>query len=123
MKARHLGGLALYVLVSASGNALLAYGMKQRPVEGAWVALAVAVLALSYWMYLRLLRHLPLSVAGPAGASTYLFTTALAQWALHEAIPPLRWTGAVLVAVGVMMVLLSNQPHRRPAAADERVEG
>jgi drug/metabolite transporter (DMT)-like permease len=79
---------------------------------------AVAVLALSYWMYLCLLKHVPLSVAGPAGASTYLFTTALAHLVLGEPIPALRWTGAGLVAVGVTMVLLSNQPIRLEAALE-----
>jgi drug/metabolite transporter (DMT)-like permease len=62
--------------------------------------------AISFISFLALLTVAPLSFAVPATAISYILKTALAEWYLHEKVGWLRWSGALLVALGVYLLTL-----------------
>jgi drug/metabolite transporter (DMT)-like permease len=62
--------------------------------------------AISFISFLALLSVAPLSFAVPATAISYILKTALARWYLHEYVGWYRWTGALLVAIGVYLLTL-----------------
>jgi drug/metabolite transporter (DMT)-like permease len=70
-----------------------------RYVIGGLCAMAVAFAA-----QISLLSITDLSFAIPASASSYFVETLLAKLLLGEHISPTRWTGAVLVAIGVALL-------------------
>ena len=46
----------------------------------------------------------PLSFVVPATAASYILKTALAEWYLGERVGLRRWSGAILVAIGVYLL-------------------
>ncbi len=78
---------------------LLRYFITHRLVLAGLVSNAV-----SFITFLALLSVAPLSFAVPATAISYIFKTALAEWYLREKAGWYRWSGAVLVAVGVYLL-------------------
>jgi drug/metabolite transporter (DMT)-like permease len=67
---------------------------------------SIACLAVSFFSFLALLRVAELSFAVPATAASFVVETMLAQYVLRERVDSRRWTGTVLVAVGVAMLAL-----------------
>ncbi len=68
------------------------------------VLLGVISNAVSFLSLLALLTVAPLSFAVPATAVSYVLKIGLAEWYLKERVGWLRWTGALLVAVGVYLL-------------------
>ncbi|HUQ95207.1 MAG TPA: EamA family transporter [Bryobacteraceae bacterium] len=68
--------------------------------------LAVVCMAISFFAFLRLLTMADLSFAVPATAATYVVETLLAKVLLKENVPWQRWSGATLVAGGVLLLTL-----------------
>lgn len=67
---------------------------------------AIGCMAISFFSFLQLLRIADLSFAVPATAATYVLETFLAKIVLKEQVAWQRWTGAALVASGVLLLSL-----------------
>lgn len=67
-----------------------------------------AMLAVFFFLWLAVLSWEDLSVALPMQALNYVLVAFLSQWFLGETVSPLRWTGTVLVCVGVMLITKSG---------------
>jgi uncharacterized membrane protein len=111
--------IAFQISCSAIGNTIVAQAMRHQPVAKGKVALGTALLACSFGTFALLLRLVPLSVLAPAGAGSYLLVTLLSRFVLKEKVPPLRWAGTALVATGILLVMLSNQPQSLLASGKE----
>lgn len=62
--------------------------------------------AVAFFSFLALLSITELNFAVPATALSYVFKTAMARWYLHERVTWGRWAGAVLVAIGIVLISL-----------------
>ena len=78
---------------------LIASLIHNRFVIGGMCAMAIAFVA-----QISLLSITDLSFAVPASASSYFVETLLAKMLLGEHISRIRWTGAILVAMGVALL-------------------
>lgn len=113
--------LAIIVGATAFGEVLQALGMRRhgeihdfRPnslartaaavARSGYIIGAVAGMAVAFFGFMALLSIADLSFAGPATAASYVVETILARLLLREHIDWRRWTGAGLVAFGVMML-------------------
>jgi transporter family protein len=70
------------------------------------VVAGLAANAISFASFIALLAVAELSFAVPATALSYILKTMLAGWYLHEHVTPRRWTGAVMVAIGIVLISL-----------------
>jgi drug/metabolite transporter (DMT)-like permease len=61
-------------------------------------------MALSFFTFMKLVSIAPMSFAVPMSAAAYIPETILARYVLHEDVDWRRWTGAVLIAMGVALV-------------------
>jgi len=77
-----------------------------RIVQNPLVLVSVLFMAASFGAFLVLLSITDLSFAVPATAATYVVETILARLLLKERISGKRWTGALLVAFGVVLIAL-----------------
>jgi undecaprenyl phosphate-alpha-L-ara4N flippase subunit ArnE len=114
-KAKMISLVLLYIACGATGDLMLSYGMKAGPHvphPWLWVLLGTSSLGIGYGIFLGLLKDVPLSVVVPAGAGSYIVIAALSRLVLHEAVPPQRWVGTVLVSFGVSLVMLSDLQTR-----------
>ena len=119
--------LALMVILSAGGNALLSVGMRQAApptMLGAttladMAARAVGVGAL--WLGLLclvgyviaemvILSWADYSYVQPATAASYALVALVGYWILGEDISPTRWLGVAIICVGVWVVGQTS-PH------------
>jgi len=50
-----------------------------------------------------------LSVAYPIVGLSYIIIVAIARLFLHEHVPPLRWVGVAVVAIGIAIVGISSK--------------
>ena len=112
----------LFVCVFSSifGDSLSAKGMSEddrdaatlqglsrvpkRIVTDRLVLIGLACNAISFFALMALLSVASVSFAVPATAIAYLFKTAVAEFYLHEDVGWRRWTGAVLVSIGVYLL-------------------
>ncbi|HEU0124357.1 MAG TPA: hypothetical protein VFQ91_27760 [Bryobacteraceae bacterium] len=65
---------------------------------------SIVFLAISFYAFLGLLAVADLSFAVPATALSLVAETVLARLLLKERVPPMRWAGTALVAVGVALL-------------------
>lgn len=72
--------------------------------RGRLLILAICCMAISFFAFLQLLKIADLSFAVPATAATYVVETFLAKVVLKEQVRWQRWTGACLVASGVLLL-------------------
>jgi len=68
------------------------------------VLLGVVTMAIAFFALMALLSIAKLSFAIPATAASYVIETLLAKYLLHEKINRKRWTGALLVTFGVILL-------------------
>jgi uncharacterized membrane protein len=118
--------LAVVVVASASGNALLSYGMKQtgdlsslpwpqmaaaslRALFNPWVALGVALLIIYLAAYSTVLSWADLSYVLPATAGGYVLVAVFSWFFLHETLNSARWTGTLLITCGVALVARTGE--------------
>lgn len=71
-----------------------------------FLVLAVFLMAISFFAFMKLLSLADLSFAVPVTAASVVFETALAKVVLHESVTPLRWAGALFVASGVALLAM-----------------
>jgi drug/metabolite transporter (DMT)-like permease len=71
-----------------------------------FVIVAVAMMAVSFFAFVKLLTFADLSFAVPATAASFVLETVVAKYFLRERVDWKRWTGAGLVACGVALLAL-----------------
>ena len=69
-----------------------------------YLALAIFLMAISFFSFLKLLSIADLSFAVPASAGSFVLETILAKFVLKERIGKRRWAGSLLVACGVVLL-------------------
>jgi len=74
--------------------------------RNAYLALAIFFMAISFFVFLKLLTVADLSFAVPASAASFVLETLFAKILLKERICRRRWAGAALVACGVALLAL-----------------
>jgi drug/metabolite transporter (DMT)-like permease len=118
------------MLFGASGDALLSRGMKQvgaidihhiltvfAVMGKPYILLGILSLFLFMWSYMTALSFADLSYVMPATAASYVLMTLLSIFWLREHVSPERWSGVLLIVVGVGLV--AGEPWRtgEPPAA------
>lgn len=115
--------LSFLIFGSTGGEIAITRGMKAtseparlRPREilrflgkaicNGWFWAGVPLMALSFYALLALLSWEPISFVIPASALSYVVGTFGAKYILGEQISFARWSGVVLVCVGVALVAL-----------------
>ena len=117
-------GLLLFAVVSAaSGQLLLKHGMqvataRAHASDGSLIVAAatspliiggLAIFAVSAVAWLATLAKVPLSVAYPFNALSYLNILTLSAVLLHERTNLLTWAGSLVVVSGLIIVVLSQK--------------
>ena len=75
-----------------------------------WVSGGILLYALTFFIWIVVLTRVDLSVALPAGSTSYIWTPLMAILFLKESVPPLRWLGILLIVLGILFVSKSSQP-------------
>ena len=70
-----------------------------------WTGLGLFGVSALFWLVV--LSRVPLSVAYPSVGMSYVFVVLFSRLWLHEHVPPLRWVGAGIVVVGIVIIGLS----------------
>jgi len=95
--------VALIVGATTASDLLQSHGMRQG--GRAWkLPLSFFFMAVSFFSFTQLLKIADLSFAVPASAATLVTETLMARLVLKEKVGHTRWAGALLVAVGVLLV-------------------
>ncbi len=79
--------------------------------------LGTTMLAVFFFLWLAVLSWEDLSIALPMQALNYVLVAILAKYMLHEQVSPLRWTGIILVCIGVMLITSSSTSEERQNGA------
>ncbi|HVL65144.1 MAG TPA: EamA family transporter [Actinomycetota bacterium] len=72
-----------------------------------WGGLALFGCSAAFWLVV--LSRVPLSLAYPFVGISYIVVVLIARFALHEEVPPLRWVGVALVALGIAVIGASSR--------------
>jgi undecaprenyl phosphate-alpha-L-ara4N flippase subunit ArnE len=102
---------ALSVTCDVSGQILFKIGA-DRPstafwrelLGNYWLLAGIAVYALEIFVWLRILALVPLSLAFSIGSLNVLGITLASRIILKETVGGIRWMGAVLVTIGIVIV-------------------
>lgn len=106
-----LAFVAIMVL-TATANLLMKTGAMQASSGTAhWMAMlnwrvigGIFGLGLAAFIYVWLLRWLPLNIVQSFGAAQFIVTVVAAAVILHERISPGQWIGIILIACGISIV-------------------
>jgi ceramide glucosyltransferase len=93
--------------VSFRAKALL--GALSRMVRNPYLFGGVACLAVSFFSFIGLLSYADLSFVVPLTAVSYVTNTVGARFFLKERISRARWSGTILVALGVAFISIDNR--------------
>jgi len=115
--------LLVLILVAATtaGDVFRSMGMKHhgeihdfRPdalgralaalVQNRYVIISTLSMAVSFFSFIKLVAIAPMSFAVPMSAATFIPETILARVLLKEQVDWRRWTGALLIAAGVVFI-------------------
>jgi len=116
--------IAIAVVTNSFGNLLLSLGMSRMPdffhapflhylfllVANPYVLPGAAVSLIYALAQLSLFSWADLSYVVPLIASSYILTTILGDFVLHEKVVLARWLGVVLISVGVALIA-ETPPH------------
>ena len=115
------------VLAVSLGEALLSKGMKlTNQVSGGWlvqvrgvlnpsVVGGTALMASYFGLYMLALKWADLSFVLPLSGLSYLLGALLAKYFLGETVTSVRWMGAIIITLGVVVVGLGDkQPFPKP---------
>ncbi|EEQ04331.1 hypothetical protein yrohd0001_27800 [Yersinia rohdei ATCC 43380] len=69
-----------------------------------WLAFAVLLLGLGMLLWLRLLQHLPLSVAYPLLSFNFVLMTLAAKWFYGEKTTSRHWWGIAAIMFGILLI-------------------
>lgn len=98
----------LLASASLSDPAALA-GLAPALLASPFLWLALAAMAASFVVWMTVLANLDLSIAFPLGSVSFLLVPLLSALVLGEQVPPLRWAGFAVVAIGI--VALAQDPR------------
>ncbi len=115
--------IAMIVLADAAGDVFLTKGMKQvgeistihpkalltvgaRAVSNKSFLLGIFFIAITFVSFLTVLSWADLSLVFPAKSLVYVLSTLGAKFLLGETVTTQRWTGIVLVCLGVALTSL-----------------
>jgi drug/metabolite transporter (DMT)-like permease len=73
--------------------------------------LGIIMQALNFFVWIVILYKIDLSIAMPAGSTSYIFIPLAAAVFLHERVSLLRWAGICLIVVGIHFVSRSKRPQ------------
>jgi len=118
------------IITNVLGNVSLSHGMHQvgrivsaspldylKAVENPWTLLGIGVLVTWMLTDLALLSRADLSFVLPVTASAYVLVAIGGHFILHDHISWQRWTGIVLITLGV--VLAEETPDRTTRSSPE----
>ena len=117
--------MLMAVTAGTIGDILLARGMKElgdlstmnlkgilnvalQALTTPKLVLGTAMLAVFFFLWLAVLSWEDLSVALPMQALNYVIVAFLSQWYLGESVTFMRWTGIVIICIGVGLVTKSS---------------
>ncbi|HEX6804860.1 MAG TPA: EamA family transporter [Terriglobales bacterium] len=122
----------LVIVTNVLGNVCLSHGMHEvgrivsaspldylRAFANPWNILGICVLAIWMLSDLALLSRADLSFVLPVTASAYVLVAILGHFLLHDHISWERWTGIVLITVGV--ILAEETPARTTTGPPEHL--
>ena len=122
--------LAGITVLSPTGDALLARGMKEvgsislhnlhsliLAILNPWVAGGIVLLLAFFASYMSALSWADLTYVLPATSLGYVLVALIAHFGFHEAIALTRWLGIALITAGVGFVaagpsVTTSHPHR-----------
>jgi undecaprenyl phosphate-alpha-L-ara4N flippase subunit ArnE len=106
---------ALSVICDVTGQISFKIGVDRPSVafwRGAlgnyWLLTGIAVYALEIFVWLRILALVPLSLAFSIASLNVLGITLASRVILKESVGAIRWMGAVLVTVGIVIVGITS---------------
>ena len=115
LKTREL--VFIVIVTQVIGNVALSRGMHEigsllsfsplpylHALLNPWVAGGVVILALWMLSNLTLLSRADLSYVLPVTAVSYVLIAMVGEFLLHERVDIFRWTGIVMIVLGVMLV-------------------
>ncbi len=111
---------------AAIGETLLSFGMKRfgsmdladpsqwlvlvfSVVRNHYVFLGVVFLSIFFFLYLAALSWADLSFVLPLTAVSYLFAALLAKFFLKEEVSWYRWTGTIVIVIGIAIVAFGGK--------------
>jgi len=133
--------ISLIVVLKVLGDVSLSHGMHEvgevnplhpfallgvglRMLTNPWVDTAMTVLLTYTLLYMSALSWLDLSYLLPMTTTGYVLTAMLAWLLLHEEIDATRWAGTFTIAIGVLLVGLSDhRKNRQKALNSSRRQG
>ncbi len=129
--------LALAVLAQATGNVFLSKGMKYIASAGQgggvgllfeaitspmiWIGIALSVIF--YLLFTVVLSWTDLSFVLPVISVEVVVNVAFADYFLNEPVSAARWTGVILIAVGVILVVRSGKQTSGADGSEEALGG
>lgn len=122
MSAASAGFLLFAIVLAATGQLMLKHGMQlatdRAHSSGGSLVVAAAtsplvigglgVFFVSAMAWLATLSRVPLSVAYPFNALSYLIILTASAVLLHEKTTPLTWIGSLVVITGLLIVVFSQ---------------
>ncbi len=101
-KMRYIGLLLVSTFLGAAGQLVFKYalGLHSNPI----LLVGVALYGLATLIYFYVLSGASLSWAYGMNGLAYIFAVVLAPVILHENVPPLRWLGVAIIAVGIALI-------------------
>jgi len=122
--------IALFIaaLSGAIGETFFSYGMRSfgamdwsRPsrivdlilvvARNPYILTGVVFAAGFFYLYLTALSWVDLSFAMPITSLSFLFATIFARFALDEKVSWYRWTGTIVIILGIALVVLDTRPR------------
>lgn len=89
--------------VSEAGETLTRAAKEPR----LWIGLALFGISAVFWLVV--LSRVDLSLAYPFVGLSYIVVVALARFMFHEHVPPLRWVGVTIIAIGIALIGISSK--------------
>lgn len=125
--------LAFAVLAQAIGNVCLSSGMKEFSSASSTFGLfslaagspaiwiGTALLLLFFLLFAAVLSWADLSFVVPAISIEVVVNVAFAQYFLGEPVSPVRWLGALLISIGVILVLRTGKQTTKSGIEGEKI--
>jgi drug/metabolite transporter (DMT)-like permease len=120
-RAISLALLAISVIFAVSGQLTLKAAMNEigrigrhqakNPMETVvktikepklWIGLALFGISSVFWLVV--LSRVSLSIAYPLVGLSYIVVVTISRFFFHEHVPPLRWAGVVVIALGIGII-------------------
>lgn len=128
--------IVIATICAAVGETFLSYGMRRigladpslrewvvMVATNTWVLVGVLCLGGFFFLYLAALSWDDLSYVMPLTALSYLFAAVLAKFCLREDISWIRWTGIIVIVVGIALVVLDHGPEKTVTLSSPAAEG